>query len=83
MPQQYVHPADSILDYAINQVAHLSSRPPSVTVLLHSDYFDFLLQAQHWMSKGYFLSEESLLERDSDGSCCGVILYRPLALTAQ
>lgn len=73
----YVFPADTILDSALAHVSRLTSRPPSVVVLLHDDHFDFLLQCQHWFAKGYYMAEESLLERNSDGSCCGVVLHRP------
>lgn len=76
--EHYAYPTDSILDSALDHVARLTSRPPSVAVLLHNDHFDFLLQCQFWMSKGFYLSDDSLLERDSDGSCCGVVLHRPM-----
>lgn len=76
--EEFAYPADSILESALNHVARLTARPPSVPVLLHSDHFDFLLQCQHWFAKGYYMADDSLIERDSDGSCCGVVLHRPM-----
>lgn len=70
-------PADTAIEAAQEQLGRLQCLPcVAVCMADPVDHHDHLRTLQHWFSRGYFLSEDSILERD-DGSYRGALLHRP------
>ena len=71
------YPSDTAVEHAQEQLARLQCLPGvAVCMADPADHHDHLRTLQHWFSRGYFLSEDSILDRD-DGSYRGVLLHRP------
>ena len=71
-------PAQTTLQSAREHLARLEGKMPMVPIFLNDDPFDFMLQVQHYMHRGFYVADESIIERQ-DGSMRGVCLYAPLA----
>lgn len=70
-------PADTAIEHAQENLGRLQCLPcVAVCMADPDDHHDHLRTLQHWFGRGYFMSEESILERD-DGSYRGVLLHRP------
>jgi len=72
--------ADTAIERAQQHLGRLQCLPCVAVCMAdpddHHDHHDHLRTLQHWFGQGYFLSEDSILERD-DGSYRGVLLHRP------
>lgn len=72
-----VEPADTCQQVAENRLEFLMSWPEVVVLMIDQEAnYKHLLQLQHYFSRGYYLSDTSVIELDS-GSYQGVYLYRP------
>ena len=70
-------PADTAIEHAQQHLGRLQCLPyVAVCMADPNDHHDHLRTLQHWFRLDYFLSENSILERD-DGTYRGVLLHRP------
>lgn len=70
-------PMDTAIEAAQQHLGRLQCLPVvAVCIPDPNDYHDHLRTLQHWFCRGYFLGEDSILERD-DGSYRGALLHRP------
>ena len=56
----YEHPSNTSLATARNKVRLLEESPLTAYVLTHSQQ-DFMLELQHWFSRGYYCGDSSAL----------------------
>lgn len=56
----YEHPSPTALQVARSRLHQLEAEPLTAYILTH-DMHDFMAEMQHWISKDYFVGDESAL----------------------